>query len=87
MGWRRLHLSKCKRGCLLICFSSGLDRTNTIEIGLWFVGFSLSLDLYRGITVAILQGFVKVLFIIQRLKTYVGVLVISGTASSNILVS
>ena len=35
-------MSKCRRRCLLICFSSGLDRNDTIEIGRYFDGFTVS---------------------------------------------
>ena len=44
-------------------------------------------DLYRGITLAILKALGKVVFIMQRLKTYVRALVTSGAASREILVS
>ena len=71
----------------MICISSGLARTDTIEIGLWFDGFELSPDLYRGITLAILKAFGNVLFVMHRLKTYVRELVMIGVSSSKILVS
>ena len=80
-------MSKCMRRRLFLCFSSDLDRTDTIEIGLYFDGFALSPDLYRGITLAILKAEGKVLFIMQRLKTYVRVFVKCGAASRKILVS
>ena len=43
-------------GCLLICFSRGFDRTDTIEVGLQFDGFALSPDMYTGITLAVLKA-------------------------------
>ena len=40
--------------------------------------------MYRGITLAILKAFGKVLFVMHRLKTYVRELVMTGAASRKI---
>ena len=45
-----------------MCFSSGLARTDTIEIGLYVDWFALSPDLYRGITLVILKALEKCTF-------------------------
>ena len=51
------------------------------------MGLRCFTDLYRGITLAILKALGKVFFIMQRLKIYVRVFVISGAASRKSLVS